>query len=116
MYFHVTGRYQQEIHADMEAESAEEAALIGQQRFQAWLDGGMVDMEGIWFGPEEVRLNEEVLVNQAKDATRDDPTYWEDTKEVDIHYINGEWAIPPAPQQAEEPEREDDHDDVLGTA
>lgn len=85
-YFHVTGRYQHEIHGDVEAETAEEAAAICQNRFQAWLDGGMVDMEGIWFGPQEAYLDEQALVNRAKDASRDDPTYWTTTDEVELHF------------------------------
>ena len=70
----IKGQIEQAESANVDAETKEEAALIGQQRFQQWLDGGMVDMEGVWFGPEEARLDEEVLTNQAKDPTPDDQT------------------------------------------
>jgi hypothetical protein len=91
-YFHVTGRYRQEIHAHIEAETAEEAAVKCQERFQAWLDGGMEDMEGIWFGPEEAELDENVLLTQAK-ATREDPTYWTETEEVELTTVAGAWKV-----------------------
>ena len=80
----VTGMYRQEIHARISAPGDEEAARKAFEMFQEWLLTMPAEMEGISFGPEDPSLDEEMRFTYAKDHTREDPTYWTKTTEMNV--------------------------------
>ena len=79
--YRVTGLYRQEIHADITAASAKEAAIEARRRFDQWVETGE-EGPGVSFGPEEPEMDEEVEVSMAKDWTPEDPTYWTDPEDI----------------------------------
>ena len=89
--YRVTGLYRQEIHADITAASAEEAAIEAMRRFDQWVETGE-EGPGISLGPEEPEIDEEVLISLAKDPTPEDPTYWADQEDLYVtRNVEGEY-------------------------
>ena len=85
--YHVTGQYRQDIHASIDAESNEDAVRKANVLFEKWMEAMSTDVEGISFGPEEATLDDDVLVSQARNPTRQDRSYWTQAVELSIYEI-----------------------------
>lgn len=94
-WFHVTGVYHQEIHAQIgDALTKEEAILKAMALFDEWMltmpAGGL---PGVSFGPEEPCLNEDVTITEARDPTPEDPRYWTEREEIEVWRKDGGWEV-----------------------
>ena len=81
-FYIVTGIYRQEIHANIDALSEEEAAIKAMELFEKWLETMPDSIPEISFGPEPAFLDEDVLIRSAQDPSPSDPFYWSNIKEL----------------------------------